>query len=320
MKLIRPQGKSVIQYYPDGNAGGVMCIEMPNWNGLGFRIPRELLGVAASLDHANTPGVYILLGSNEADEPMAYVGKSEAILRRLNYHALQKDFWTEAIAFVSKDGHLNAGHIGWLEHNAYQLVASARKVKLENSSVPGEPSLSVAVRDAAAEFLCNAVFLLSAMGKNFMESTEDAIESQLNSASGEKSPDLFLIDPKRRIDAKGVQLNNRFILLKGTQIHARGVDSTPKNAHVLLDLQKTNGTVEHLGNDHYRTLEDLEFSSPSQAGMFVTFRSTNGRDAWKLQDGRTLKEYQNGELERVEGRNLFSDAEPLDPSTASDEN
>lgn len=315
----RPPGKSVIQYYPNSDAGGLMCIELSNWSGLGFRIPRAQLPGASKLDYVNTPGVYILLGSNEDDEPMAYVGKSEAIWRRLDYHARNKDFWNEAIAFVSKDGHLNAGHIGWLESTAFQLVASARKVKLENSSVPGEPRLSIAVRDAAAEFLCNAVFLLSAMGKNFIASTEDAIESQLNSTSGEKSPDLVLIDPKRRIDAKGVQLNNLFILLKGSHIHARGVDSTPKNAQILLDLHKAKGMLEHLGNDHYRTLEDLEFSSPSQAGMFVTFRSTNGRDAWKLQDGRTLKEYQNGELERVEGRNLFSDPELLDTPSASDE-
>jgi len=308
----RPPGKSVIQYYPNGDAGGLMCIELSNWSGLGFRIPRAQLAGAINLEYVNTPGVYILLGSNEEDEPMAYVGKSEAILKRLNDHAVKKDFWTEAIAFVSKDGHLNAGHIGWLESTIYKLVASARRVKLENTVVPTESTLSTAVRDGATEYLLNAAFLLTAMGKNFLESTGDRVASQ-------NTGTLFIRDYNRGIDARGILVDHQFILLKGSRIHAREVPSTPRKAVALFESLRDEDKLILVGNEVFETCEDLEFSSPSGAGVFVTFRSTNGRDAWKLQDGRTLKEYQNGELERVEGRNLFSDAEPLDPSTASDE-
>ena len=36
--------------------------------------------------------------------------------------------------------------------------------------------------------------------------------------------------------------------------------------------------------------KDLIFSSPSTAGNIVTGRSTDGLQAWKTEDGRTLKE------------------------------
>lgn len=40
--------------------------------------------------------------------------------------------------------------------------------------------------------------------------------------------------------------------------------------------------------------EDLLFSSPSYAAMFVIGKSTNGLTSWKTEDNRTLKSIEEG--------------------------
>lgn len=41
--------------------------------------------------------------------------------------------------------------------------------------------------------------------------------------------------------------------------------------------------------------EDVLFSSPSYAAMFVIGKNTNGLTSWKDEDGRSLKEIENSE-------------------------
>ena len=44
-------------------------------------------------------------------------------------------------------------------------------------------------------------------------------------------------------------------------------------------------------------LEDVLFSSPSYAAMFVVGKSANGLTSWKTKDGRTLKSLESEEAE-----------------------
>ena len=303
-----PKGKSVIQYYLTGEADGVMTMELSNWSGMGFRIPRSRLTSTAGLEFLNTPGFYILIGVDEKDLPTAYIGKSEAVRGRLVNHAQNKDFWTEAIAFVSKDDHLNAGNIGWLEANAFRMALDAKHYKLDNSSVPGEPKLSLALRDASIEFLHNAAFLLQSIGQKILVSPAARMGSAVANSS-ESELQLMLRDRSRGIDATASEVDNRYIVHEGSRINSERVPSTPKSAIKLFEELREGGLITQIEGDVHELNEPVEFTSPSGAGVFVTFRSTNGRDAWKLADGRSLKEHQLGQIAAEKEADLFSELE-----------
>jgi excinuclease UvrABC nuclease subunit len=62
-------------------------------------------------------GVYLLFGRQEDMMNQVYIGEAESIIKRLNQHMNQKDFWNETIVFISKDENLNKAHIKYLEAN-----------------------------------------------------------------------------------------------------------------------------------------------------------------------------------------------------------
>ncbi len=44
-------------------------------------------------------------------------------------------------------------------------------------------------------------------------------------------------------------------------------------------------------SESFEILKDCTFKSPSTAAQFVTGRSVNGYNAWKVEDGKTLGKY-----------------------------
>jgi hypothetical protein len=107
---------SIRIFLPDGNADGVKVLEKSNWSGCALVVPRALFPEAKKRKEFDAPGVYILVGpSDDGDLPTVYIGEADPIGRRLDRHYSQKDFWTCAVFFTSKDGTINKAHIQHLE-------------------------------------------------------------------------------------------------------------------------------------------------------------------------------------------------------------
>ena len=58
-----------------------------------------------------------------------------------------------------------------------------------------------------------------------------------------------------------------------------------------------NGVLSPDGDGMLALTQDYVFNSPSSAASVLIGSSVNGRTAWRLPDGRTLKEVQEEELE-----------------------
>ena len=60
------------------------------------------------------------------EDKVVYIGEADNIYTRLVQHARDetKSFWTEAIAFSSKDDNLTKGHIKYLE---FKMIKSAKQ-------------------------------------------------------------------------------------------------------------------------------------------------------------------------------------------------
>src|ERR1041385_2486612 len=135
-------GKTIKIFLIDGDPNGRMSCELSNWTGKAYKIPRIKIKDCSDRDDLGSTGVYLLFGKDEESRDIVYIGEAETILKRLNQQLTQKDFWNEAIVFVSKDENLNKAHIKYLENRLHDIANAANRYKIENSIIPTQSSIS----------------------------------------------------------------------------------------------------------------------------------------------------------------------------------
>ncbi|MFN3327112.1 MAG: GIY-YIG nuclease family protein, partial [Bryobacteraceae bacterium] len=178
------QGFSVRIFIPSGNPDGLRIIEKSHWIGQGLFFPRALFAEARQRDELKRTGVYVLWGPGESGQLLRiYVGEGDSVLSRLDQHAKQKDFWTHAVVFTSKDQNLNKAHVKYLEARLVQLAADAKRAELDNGNIPQLPTLSEADKADAEAFLQDMLLCLPLLGLNVFEKAK---------VSGKQSSDLIL--------------------------------------------------------------------------------------------------------------------------------
>lgn len=110
------RGFTIKIFVPNGSADGLRIVEKSNWSGRGIVCPRADYADNKKRPDFQSTGVYILIGPSEDNElPAVYVGEGDPVKPRLDSHFANKDFWTRAIFFTSKDENLNKAHIQHIE-------------------------------------------------------------------------------------------------------------------------------------------------------------------------------------------------------------
>ena len=283
-KVVNSQGFSVRIFIPSGNPDGLRIIEKSNWIGQGLFFPRALFPEARQRDELKRTGVYVLWGPGESGQLLRiYVGEGDCVLSRLDQHAKQKDFWTHAVVFTSKDQNLNKAHVKYLEARLVQLAADAKRAELDNGNIPQLPTLSEADRADAEAFLQDMLLCLPILGLNVFEKAK---------APSEKSCDLILRG--KGIEARGQDTAEGFVVRAGSLAVK---DEAPSIHGYLKELRRAllaQGVFVD-EDTHYRLTQDYTFNSPSTAAGVLLGRSVNGRTQWKDAQGRTLKEIQEAE-------------------------
>lgn len=281
---MRNFGKTIKIFLLDGEPNGRMTCELSNWTGKALKIPRKKVKESFDRPELENTGIYILFGKSDKSETkeLAYIGEAEGIYKRLNQQLSAKDFWNEALVFISKDENLNKAHIKYLESRLHEIAVKVNRYDLENGNIP--PRLTISESDQAEmeEFLDNIKVLVNALGfKIFEELRKDqSIEEQIKST--------FYINAARGANAKGQMTNEGFVVLKDSEIATSLTNSFPKNWISLRQGLIDDGIVIPI-NNKFIFKEDYLFSSPSAAAAVVMGRSANGLTEWKLNDGRILK-------------------------------
>ena len=145
LDLELPELATVKSAVKDGNLEGAKIVDLLNWTGIGFALPRSAWPRFRDRSEFRRSGVYVLTGSAEGavdDLPTIYVGQGDEIRNRIDDHYTKKDFWDWAYAFVSNGNALNRAHITWLEHSLLSRAKKAGRSNLDNANQPKEPSLS----------------------------------------------------------------------------------------------------------------------------------------------------------------------------------
>lgn len=278
----RRRGFSVRVFLPDGDPDGIKVVEKSNWTGSGLVVPRALFAEARKREEFDRTGVYVLVGQAEGSPlPQVYVGEGDPVKPRLEQHAKQKDFWTHAVIFTSKDQSLNKAHVQHLESRLVGLATASKRCVLDNSNSPQPPSLTEADTAETEGFLDGVLLCLPVLGHGFFEPAP--------AATSAATP---LLLKGKGIKAHGFESAKGFVVRAGSQAVKEEVASMHKWAAHLVNLRAElvrQGVFVDKGSVYAMT-QDYAFSSPSMASGTLLGRNSNGFVDWKTEDGRTLKE------------------------------
>lgn len=285
-------GKTIKLFLIDGDTNGRLTCELSNWTGKAYKIPRNLIKICSDRPELQTTGVYMLLNKNAdlSEKGQLYIGEAEDIFKRLSQHLKEKDFWNEAIVFISKDDNLNKAHIKYLENRLHEISITANRFDLINSQKPTKSSISESDKAEMEEFLSNILTLINTLGYNAFEQIRQIdLKEQVD-----KEDDLFYISAVRGANGVGKATSEGFVIFENSQVANPVTNSYPKTMRQLRDTLISEGVIIKV-QDKLILKHDHLFSSSSSAAMIIMGRSANGLTEWKMKSGKTLQDYETGE-------------------------
>lgn len=279
-------GKTIKIFLIDGDPNGRMICELSNWSGKAYKIPRINIKDCVDRSDLKSTGVYLLFGKDDNGKDQVYIGEAESILKRLNQQLTLKDFWNEAIIFISKDENLNKAHIKYLENRLHEIAKSVNRYKVENSVIPTQSSISESDRAEMEEFIEYIKMLVNALGHKVFDEKRE-FKPKLKHST-------FAIKAARGADGQGGPTSDGFVVFKGSKASATIVNSLTSNFIAFRQKLIDEGILINK-EEYYEFSDDYIFSSPSTAAIIVMGRSANGLTEWKQKDGKTLKEYETND-------------------------
>jgi hypothetical protein len=290
----KKHGKTIKLFLMDADPEGRIICELSNWTGKAYRIPRGKVKDCANRPELKSTAVYILFGRPESSsgKSRAYIGEAENAYNRLVQHVSEKEFWNEAVVFISKDENLNKAHIKYLESRLYDMATSADRFQIENGNTPTKSSISEPDQAEMEEFIEYVRMLINTMNFKVFEPLvkEESEESA-------KSEELYIKGARGALGS-GKRTADGFVVFKGSEMATSTVPSFPRGFDTLRE-EIINSAVNDNEKDKLILDADVLFSSPSSAAAVIMGRSANGLLEWKNESGKTLKEIEASEIEKA---------------------
>jgi len=279
-------GKTIKIFLIDAEPNGRMSCELSNWSGKAYKIPRIKIKDCSDRDDLTNTGVYLLFGKDDTGKDQVYIGEAESILKRLNQQLTQKDFWNEAIVFISKDENLNKAHIKYLENRLHEIAKSVNRYTVDNSIVPTQSSISESDRAEMEEFIEYIKMLVNTLGHKVFDEKREFKPKQ--------KQESFFIKAARGADGQGEPTSDGFVVFKNSKAAATIANSMTPNFINYRQKLIDEGVLIDKG-EYLEFLDDYIFSSPSTAAAMVMGRNANGLTEWKNKDAKTLKEFESND-------------------------
>jgi hypothetical protein len=271
------QASTIKLFLPTGDATGIRTAEISNWTGKAIAGPRTEMDTLLKRSELNSPGVYLLLGTDESGDPRIYIGEAECVKNRLKQHN-EKEFWVQVMAFISKDENLTKGHIKYLEAELIKRALSVGKATLANNQSGNAVLPECDIADMEV-FLAKLYQLLPVLG------------TDLFTAAVRKKPTVSntLYCRKRGLEATGQRSDKGFLVFNGSQATIPETGAIPVNIRAARARLIEKGVLVRSG-DAFLFTQDYEFTSPSFASSIVRGAASNGLLDWKNKEGRPLKD------------------------------
>lgn len=267
-----------------GDPKRLRTAELSNWSGKAVGAPRTELDELLAREELQQSGVYILTGyDSSSGSPLAYIGEAEVLKDRIRAHK-NKDFWVQAMVFVSKDENLTKSHIRYLEGRLIDEAKSVGRFSLDNGQASGS-RLPESDREDMEIFLGKVRQLLPVLGSELLTQ----VINRDVAPNEDKQPEL--VCAIKGIEARGRQTSNGFVVFAASQAVLEDRPSAAKQHPFVVALREklVSDGVLVAKNGHYEFSKDTEFTSPSSAAAVVHGGGANGLTAWKTNQGQTLK-------------------------------
>ena len=245
--------------------------------------------------------VYLLIGSDEEQGDLIYVGETEEAAIRLLNHDKKKEFWDYAYFFFSNTHNLNKADVKFLEAKIYQAIKEAGRYKLENASIPKESHVHD-IRQSelmdmfkTIEFILGGAFNLFPFKKVDLQLEVNETKEKINHLKqqlDELEKETCYMTQKGA-DAKGYLLGEgkKFVVLKGSKTASieKAANSFKEiSAATNLERLKKQGVLQEI-DGYYQFNETHIFNSPSGASDLIYLGATNGWKEWKNKEGESLE-------------------------------
>ena len=294
---------------PDGDPDSIKMVHKGNWMGSLVQFSRESYirnrSNSPYKEMLDSPGVYILIGPEEQDEPSTgikvYIGEGDGIKPRLESHYKNKTFWDTALIITAGNGGFDKVQIQYIESKLIQIAMNAKTCKLENGNSPNLPSTSHAARINAENTIVHIRDCVQILGYTIF-STAQAIPQPHQSptpttpsgASGKGLDQQFVFEARVRdslVNAFGSYQNGKLVVSKGSVCTHDISDSCPESIAILRkQLVEQQIIQQSAPNQPFVFTQDYAFKSPSAASGVISGRSSNGLTDWKTRQGIALKE------------------------------
>lgn len=275
--------KTIKIFLADGEPTGTKIVELSNWTGIVYLIPRtrlkSTLNNPGNKSNLDSQCVYFLIGESEEDNRSVYVGEAEEFSKRINQHNQNKDFWNLVMVFTSKDDNLTKAHVKYLESKVTQEIKNNNTVHIENGNIPSKPKLPRSDIAEMEEFYEQMKVVASSLGYTFLEKIDENSDSD----------DTFYITGP---DSRGIgkYTDEGFFVLEGSTVRAEETKSINQGLSVNRFQAMKSEYLEKKDKKSYLVVKKIKFNSPSYAGGFVTGGNINGWKEWKDKAGKTLDE------------------------------
>jgi hypothetical protein len=298
-------GKQVRLFLVDGKAGGLMTAEIGNWTGHVLKGKRLELGEIRNRSEASRTGIYILFGTGEDDERIAYIGESDNVGKRLVHHDAKKDFWDEVVIITSKDANLTSAHVRYLEARLVHIAKDVGRIPLVNIQGPtGGADLPEADASDMDYFIDQIRILMPVLGHDIFRGRTSTKVIPPTNAPGQPVLELedvaadspvFLLRTSNGIGARAQVLDGEFTVLEGSTVSAmmrRTGQHTASTARQFESRSLQHAELMNVaqpldGTGLAKLTKDIVYSSPSAAAAVVQGRvSSNGRTAWSTESGQ----------------------------------
>lgn len=287
-------GKSIELFLVNGSADSLITAELSNWNGKAIKIPRIEVA-SCNRDDITQAGVYFLFCKEDDGSDSVYIGEAENVKERLVQHLRdhqaekEKYYWTTAVIFIGRD--LNKALIRYLENRFVEIARACKRYTVLTKNTYKNTVMKESQIAVMEEFVDNVKTLISALGYKVLEPLNKPVTFVDDKRREQDLEDLNLhlertIKGFGKVEADGVRTSEGFVVLQGSHIATEDDDTIPT---VLKEQRRKASVIDGI------LQEDVLFSSPSYAAMFVIGKSANGLTSWKDEDGRSLKEIENSE-------------------------
>jgi len=285
-------GKTIKLFLMDSDPEGRVVCELSNWTGKAYRIPRGKVKDCSNRDDLKSTAVYLLFGKPETstDKAKVYIGEAENAYSRLVSHVSEKEFWNEAVVFISKDENFNKAHIKYLESRLFEIANNTDRYDVQNNNTPTKSTISESDQAGMEEFIDYIKILINTMGFKVFE---PLIKQEINITNHDEN---LYIKAARGADAVGKRTPDGFVVFHNSEITSDTVESyRKKGLNKLRDELIDNGVIVTKG-DKLIFKNDYLFSSPSAAAMVIMGRSANGLMEWKDSSGQILRDIESQEI------------------------